>query len=113
MGGRVRLREDLSPEMEFRVLAHELAHELLHQGGQDDEPVSRTVAETEAEAVAYVVCQASQVDSRELSSEYIRLHDGDAKLLERSFERVRSTACQILHLMEEVELSVEEPVHVA
>jgi len=50
----------------------------------------------------YVVCQASQVDSRDLSSEYIRLHDGDAKQLEASFERVQATAAKILFLVDEV-----------
>lgn len=105
-GGRVIIREGLTPEMECRVLAHEAAHELLHF--QDENTLTRRMAETEAEAVAYVVCQACQVDSRELSSEYIRLHNGDGNLLQASHERVRSTACHILHLMEEVNQPVEE-----
>lgn len=107
-GGRVIIREGLTPEMECRVMAHELSHELLHTSGRRDKTLTRTVAETEAEAVAYVVCQACQVDSRELSSEYIHLHNGDAKLLQASFERVRSTACHILRLMEEISQPVEE-----
>lgn len=107
-GGRVIIRDGLTPEMECRVMAHELAHEILHASGQRDKTLTRTMAETEAEAVAYVVCQACQVDSRELSSEYIRLHNGDGNLLQASLERVRNTACHILHLMEEINQPVEE-----
>lgn len=112
-GGRVIIRDGLTPEMECRVLAHELSHELLHTPDRRDRTLTRTMAETEAEAVAYVVCQACQVDSRELSSEYIRLHNGDAKLLQESLERVRSTACHILHLMDEISQPADELVFAA
>lgn len=107
-GGRVIIRSGLEPEMEFRVLVHELAHELLHQGVPKGARLDSKVAETEAEAVAYVVCQASNVDSRDLSSEYIRLNNGDAKLLEASFERVRCAASQILFLMEDMKQAETE-----
>jgi hypothetical protein len=112
-GGRVIIREGLEPEMEFRVLAHELAHELLHQGAPRGVKLDHKVAETEAEAVAYVVCRASNVDSRDLSSEYIRLNNGDAKLLEASFERVRCAASHILFLMDEMKQAVDEVCHAA
>jgi antirestriction protein ArdC len=53
-GGRILLRDDLSPAVEFAVLVHEIAHELLHRGDRRA-AVSKTVRETEAEAVAFVV----------------------------------------------------------
>jgi hypothetical protein len=41
-----------------------------------------SLIEIEAEAVAFVVCKAYGVDTQALSSEYIRLHRGDSKLLD-------------------------------
>lgn len=52
MKGRILLRDDLSPAAEFSVLVHEVAHELLH-GGDRRSTTSKTVRETEAEAVAF------------------------------------------------------------
>ena len=43
--GRILLRDDLSPAVEFSVLAHEIAHELLHTGERRAE-TSKTVRET-------------------------------------------------------------------
>ena len=54
-GGRILVRKGLPAAEEFSVLAHELAHELLHKA-EEEKPSSRTVRETEAEAVAFVVC---------------------------------------------------------
>jgi hypothetical protein len=48
--GRILLRDDLSPAVEFSVLVHEIAHELLHTGDRRAD-TSKTVRETEAEAV--------------------------------------------------------------
>lgn len=59
-GGRISVRAGLQPANELSVIAHELAHELLHRGEQ--RPTSKTVRETEAEAVTFVVCQASEPD---------------------------------------------------
>lgn len=112
-GGRVVLSPGMTPEVEFSVMAHELAHEMLHQKCPKGQRFDRQVGETEAEAVAYVVCQANGVESRDLSSEYIRLHNGDAKTLEASFERVRATAAHILFLMEEMKRAKQEVSHAA
>jgi len=56
-GGKIIMRKGLSPAEELSALAHELAHELLHRD-EGEKPASRTARETEAEAVAFVVCQA-------------------------------------------------------
>lgn len=58
--GRILLRDDLSPAVEFSVLVHEIAHELLRTGDRRAD-TSKTVRETEAEAVAFVVSHI-QVD---------------------------------------------------
>jgi hypothetical protein len=52
--GTIVVRPDMPPAETFAILAHELAHELLHQQTRRKQQVSRTVRETEAEAVAYL-----------------------------------------------------------
>jgi hypothetical protein len=47
---RIAILDLLTPADSAALLVHEFAHELLHQRG-DDRPVSKTVRETEAEAV--------------------------------------------------------------
>src|SRR6202049_5226143 len=56
-GGRIRLMPGLDAAEEFSVLAHELAHEKMHQG-HHFHPLPKVVRETQAEAVAFVVCRA-------------------------------------------------------
>ena len=88
--------------MRFRILAHELAHELIHSHIVGHDIVkNHSLIETEAEAVAFVVCKAHGVDTQSLSSEYIRLHRGDNKLLMDSLDRIQQTATRIIGLIED------------
>jgi hypothetical protein len=77
------------------VLVHEFAHELLHQGG-DDRPASKTVRETEAEAVAFIVSTAIGIQSSVDATDYIQLYDGNADMLRQSLNRIQATAKTIL-----------------
>jgi len=99
MGGRILLKAGLSPAEAFAVLAHELAHEILHKGDRENRP-SKAVRETEAEAVAFVVCKGVGLDTNTASSDYIRLYDGDSKMLIASLDRIQKTACAILTAIE-------------
>jgi hypothetical protein len=56
-GGRVSIRSGLEPAHELSVTVHQMAHELLHRG--ENCPASKTIREAEAEA--FVVCQAISV----------------------------------------------------
>src|SRR5258708_4803730 len=56
-GGKITLLQEMPPAEHFAVLVHEIAHELLHRGDRRSQ-TTRTVRETEAEAVAFVVCSA-------------------------------------------------------
>jgi len=52
--------------------------------------------ETEAEAVAFVVCQSLGLETGTASADYIQLWHGDADLLRASLEAVQQTAALIL-----------------
>ncbi|MFN0012163.1 MAG: ArdC family protein [Phycisphaerales bacterium] len=93
-GGSITIRKGLAPAVEFAVMVHELAHELLHHGAQ--RPDSKAVVETEAEAVAYVVCTAVGLDTGTASSDYIQLYRGDADTLGASLDRIQRTAADII-----------------
>jgi hypothetical protein len=95
LGGRIVLKAGLEPAAEFAVLAHELAHELMHREA-DSRPGSRTVRETEAEAVAFVVCQAVGLETNAAASDYIQLYRGDKDTLLASLERIQQMAATII-----------------
>ena len=77
-----------------KTLAHELAHEALHWDVKGS--FTRSLAELEAESVAYVVCRHFGLDSEVRSSRYIALWDGDSKSLRSSLERISKTARAII-----------------
>lgn len=95
LSGRILLRDDLAPAVEFSVLVHEVAHELLHRGDRRT-ATSKTVRETEAEAVAFVVSHAIGLDTNTAASDYIQLYSGSKETLLASLEAVRQTAAEIL-----------------
>jgi hypothetical protein len=94
-GGQIVLRSGLDAATEFSVLAHELAHEMLHRKEQDA-PGSKTVRETEAEAVAFIVCQAIGMESGSASSDYVQLYQGKKETLVASLERIQRTGTEII-----------------
>jgi hypothetical protein len=93
--GRIVLRDDLSPAVEFSVLVHETAHELLHAGDRRAN-TSTTVRETEAEAVAFVVSHAIGLSTSTAASDYIQLYSGDKNTLLASLGLIQRTATEIL-----------------
>src|SRR5712691_8086610 len=94
-GGRIRLLPSLSAAEEFSVLAHELAHELLHHG-KDVPRLSKTVRETQAEAVAFVVCRGIGLETKTAASDYIALYNGDKNTLAESLHAIQNTSARIL-----------------
>jgi antirestriction protein ArdC len=94
-GGTILLKASLAQAEAFSVLVHEVAHELMHRD-TEGQPKDRKIKETEAEAVAYVVCQGIGLDVTTASSDYIQLYDGDRKTLMNSLERIQRTASEIL-----------------
>lgn len=94
-GGLIRILPDMKPAENLSTLVHELAHEMLHKAERRT-LTTQTVRETEAEAIAFVVCHAIGLDTGSSSSDYIQLYHGDAKLLAESLEVVQRTASIIL-----------------
>jgi antirestriction protein ArdC len=98
-GGKITLLPDLSPAEHLATLAHECAHELLHRGERRTK-TTHTVRETEAEAVAFVVCSAIGLDVNSASSDYVLLHGGDKATLAESLTVIQQTACVILQAID-------------
>jgi len=94
-GGKITLLLGMQPAEEFSTLAHEIAHEMLHRGDRRT-LTTKQVRETEAEAVAFVVCQAVGLQTGTTSQDYIRIWHGDANLLRESLEAVQQIAAVIL-----------------
>src|SRR5438105_9336457 len=61
-GGKITLLSGMQPAEEFSTLVHEIGHEMLHRGERRT-LTTKSLRETEAEAVAFVVCQAIGLDT--------------------------------------------------
>jgi len=94
-GGLIRLLPNMTPAEEFSTLVHELAHEMIHKAERRS-VITKTVKETEAESVAFVVSKAIGLETGSASADYIQLYHGNAALLQESLEVVQHTAAVIL-----------------
>jgi antirestriction protein ArdC len=97
-GGRIALLPGQSAAEEFSTLAHEIAHELLHRGDRRAS-TTKQVRETEAEATAFVVCQAVGLEAGSAASDYIQLWNGDVQVLTESLAYIRQAASQMLEAL--------------
>ena len=93
--GKITLLSGMKPAEEFSTLVHEIGHEMLHRGDRRT-LTTKKVRETEAEAVAFVICNAIGLQNGTSSADYIQLWHGDANLLRESLEAVQQTAAVIL-----------------
>ena len=97
----VTLREDLSPSQTVKTMCHELGHILLEHLSCD----SRSLAETEAESVAFVICDALGIDSGAYSFAYLATwNDGSEDAVARikaSALRIQQAARQVLTALDE------------
>ena len=93
-GGKIALLPGQSPAEEFSTLVHELAHELLHKADRRT-ATTKTVRETEAEAIAFVVGNAIGLNNGRASADYIHLYHGNAALLAESLEVIQKTSAVI------------------
>lgn len=94
-GGHITLLPNLPAAEEFSTLVHELAHEKLHRADRRAD-TTKTIRETEAEAVAFVVCRAIGLDTNTAAADYIQLYNGDRSTLTRSLQFIQANAAEIL-----------------
>jgi antirestriction protein ArdC len=97
-GGLIRILPDMQPSETLATFVHELAHEMMHRAERRT-LTTKVVRETEAEAVAFVVCHALGLETGTGSADYIQLYHGDANLLKESLEIVQRTASLILGVL--------------
>ena len=105
-GGRIAILPGQEAAEEFSTLVHELAHEMLHKAERRT-ATTKTVRETEAEAIAFVVSQTIGLDAGRSSADYIHLYHGNAALLTESLEVIQRTAALILSAIETEQVQAE------
>ena len=98
-GDRIVLLPGQSPAEEFSTLVHELGHSYLHRAERRIN-TTKTVRETEAEAIAFVVGTTIGLNSGRNSADYIALYHGNAALLTESLEVIQKTSAVILSALE-------------
>jgi len=98
-GGKIVLLPGQSTAEEFSTLVHELAHEMLHKADRRT-VTTKTVRETEAEAIAFVVGQTIGLNTGRASADYIHLYHGNAALLAESLEVIQKTSAVILSALQ-------------
>ena len=92
--GSVDVDDQHPTGQQAKTLAHELAHEAMHW--EDRGPLTRAIAELEAESVAFCVCSRFGLDVELRASKYIAIWGGDAKSLRASLERIAKAARSII-----------------
>ena len=80
---------------------------MLHKAGRRT-ATTKTVRETEAEAIAFVVSQTIGLNAGRASADYIRLYHGNAALLAESLEVIQRTSALILSAIETPAATAEQ-----
>ena len=107
-GNSIRILPGQTKAEELTTLIHEVAHLSLKHGDRRT-ATTKTVRETEAEAVAFVVAQGIGINAAQ-SASYIQLYHGNAALLMESLELVQQTAASILSALKaDEQVSQEVP----
>jgi hypothetical protein len=68
---------------------------MLHKGARRAE-TSKTMRETEAEAVSFIITRAIGLDTGSAACDYIQLYNGDAETLASSLEAIQKASHAIL-----------------
>ena len=94
--GTIVIAPNLEPPKLLLTLVHEASHERLHSDSERRKETTKTIRETEAEAVAHVVCRALGLDTVDHCADYIQLYNGNVEVLTKSMDYIQKTAASIL-----------------
>jgi Zn-dependent peptidase ImmA (M78 family) len=93
-GGEIAIKDNANETEQASILVHELAHEHLHFSNESNSlNLSKEIIEMEAEAVAFVVMDYFNIESK--SDKYLALYKENYDLME-SFKRINDVSCRIL-----------------
>ena len=106
---RIVVKEGLSELQTLKTLIHESAHAALHTLENVAQKGTHQV-ETEAEAVAFVVCKHFGIDTDDYSFQYLAswATGKDVPELKESLETIRSTASSFIEAIEHYEKTSSE-----
>ena len=98
---RIVVKKDMSEVQKAKTVIHELAHSMLHKNFNYSE--ARGQAETEAESIAFIVCNYFNIDTKEYSFPYINAWaNDDIKVLKKSLDTIQKTALKIIEEIEKI-----------
>jgi hypothetical protein len=97
-GGKIALLPGQTKAEEFATLVHEVSHELLHKADRRA-MTTKTVRETEAESIAFIVSRAVGLNTSSASADYIALYHGNADLLTESLAVIQQASATILNAL--------------
>ena len=103
---RIVVQEGMSEAQTVKTLLHEASHQALHSKEAMDsagEKKSKNQEETEAESVAYVVCQHYGIDTSDYSFPYVATWSADKEVpeLKASLDTIRRTASELIVKIDE------------
>lgn len=93
----------LPKQHQAKTLCHEIGHSLLHSRSQYDNHIPRSLAELEAESVAFIVLQHFGLDSKDYSFPYIlgwQQKENALENLRQAGSRIQKAANQIIDWVE-------------
>lgn len=103
---RIAVQEGMSEAQTVKTILHEAAHQALHSREAQDsssEKKSKNQKETEAESVAYVVCQHYGIDTSDYSFAYVASWSEGKEVpeLKASLNTIRQTAADLITKIDE------------
>jgi hypothetical protein len=94
-GGKIALLPGQTKAEELSTLVHELGHELLHRSERRT-LTTKTVRETEAESIAFIISRAVGLNTGTASSDYVAMYGGNVELLTESLAVIQQASATIL-----------------
>ena len=101
----IRVCKDMSQTETIKTLIHEEAHARLHSRNGEEQDAARSVAECEAEGIAYVVCKAIGIDTSSYSIPYAAgwMHDASDEDLKKAMDVIQKTSDSFITALQNAE----------